>query len=45
MTLMILPGLAGAVAILMLYFRNNAMRKFLALEIKDFLANVMDKFR
>ena len=43
-TLLIMPGLAATISLLMFYIRNKNMRRFLALEIQDWFGKIMEKF-
>ena len=43
-TLLIMPGLAATISLLMFYFRNQNMRRFLAIEIQDWFGKIMEKF-
>ena len=43
LTFLILPGMTVSTSVLMFYFRNRAMRRFIAIELKDWFAKICEK--
>ena len=44
-TILIIPGLMTSIVLLMYYFRNQQMRRFLALEISEWLGKIAEDFQ